>query len=107
MLTTNTDRISSLLPTSTIKESSTPESAEFPRVVETEPPRVFGRAFSRVVEVRDRYDIRTPMIKKFNGVPYKGNVISNNVRWYNIKYENVDEAELTHCEMTKFVQQTN
>ena len=69
------------------KENSTSDSAKFPRVIGTAPSRVFGKTSPRVVEVGDRYNIGTPIIIKnmFNDIPYNGNVISANGRWYKIK----------------------
>ena len=58
-----------------------------------------------IVKVRCRYDIGTPIIKKFNEIPYNGNVISNNGLLHIIKYKDGDEEELTH--LIKFVQQAN
>ena len=91
------------------------DSAEFPkvigrappRVIGRAPPRVFGRASSRVGEVRGGYNIGTPVIKRFPGIPYNDNIVSDN-RWcYKVKYEDNNEEELTHCDITKCVQQEN
>ena len=38
---------------------------------------------------------------------YNGNIVSDNGQWYKMKYEDNDEEELSHSEMTKFVQQAN
>ena len=70
-------------------------------MIETALPRLFGRSSPRVDRVRGRYDIRTPIIKNFNGIPYNGNVVSDNGCWYKIKYEDDDEENLTHHEMKK------
>ncbi len=107
VLSTASDTLSTSLPTSPPKETSTSDNAELQRVIGTAPPRVYGKAAPRVAEIRGRYNIGTPIIKKFNGIPYNGNVVSDNGRWYKIKYEDDDEEELTHREMTTYVQQAN
>ena len=70
-------------------------------MIETEHSRVFGREYPRVAEVRGRYDIGTPIIKKFNDIPYNGNAISNNVGWYKIKHDDDKEEKLTYYEINK------
>ena len=108
VLTEATENGSSILPTSPRKEDSTTDNAAFPRVIGTvAPTKVFGRASSRVAEVRGRYNIGTPIIKKFNGILYNGNVVSDNGPWYKIKHEDNDEKKLNHREIIKFVQQAN
>ena len=78
VLSTVTDKISSLLPTSTTKENSTADSTELPTVNRNEPPRIFEKVSPEVAKVRGGYDIGTLLIKKFNKIPYNSNVISNN-----------------------------
>ena len=60
-----------------------------------------------IAKSRGIYDIGTSIIKRFNGIPYNDNVISNNGCWYRIKYEDDDREELTNQEMAKLVQQAN
>ena len=48
-------------------------------MIGTSPTRVFGRISPRVAVVRGRYDIGTPIIKKFNDIPHNGNVVSDNI----------------------------
>ena len=97
MLTTASEKRSSILPTSPLKENLTSDSTKF--------LRVFGRASPRLATVGGRNDIGISTIKKFNGIPYNSNVVSDNGRWYKIEYEDDNEEELTHREITKFVQQ--
>ena len=75
------------------KEKSTSDSEEFPRVIRKVPPKIFGKLSPMMVKVRGRYDIGTPIIKKFNGIPYNGSKFSNKGCWNIIKHENDDEEE--------------
>ena len=88
-------------------KKSTSDSAEFPRGIGAVLSRMLGRASPRMTKVRDMYDIGTSIIKKSNDIPYNGNVISDNGKWCKIKYEDDNEKELTHRELTKNVQQAN
>jgi hypothetical protein len=46
----------------------------------------------------DRFSIGTNITKYWNGVLYKGTVVNNTGKYYNIQYEDTDEEELNHTE---------
>jgi hypothetical protein len=51
-----------------------------------------------------KHPIGTRLIKYWDGKPYMGMVISNTGTYYKIKYEDNDEEELNHTEVTKYIQ---
>ena len=61
----------------------------------------------RVSEVRGRYDVGTSLTKHWDGIPYTGKITSNSGRYYKVKYDDEDEEELSHREVTKHIQQAN
>jgi hypothetical protein len=103
-LTTVTEKITAIL-TPTNASTKPASGAALPRVVESNnncndcPPRVS--------EVRGRYDIGTTLTKSWEGIPYNGKIISGNGRWYKVQYDDNDEEQLMHWEVTKYVQQAN
>ena len=84
-------------------------------------PRVAGNLFPRVdtilihrnsTSIRDpgvssatnRYAVCTKIKKDFDGTLYRGKVVSDNGKWYKIKYNNGDEEELTHRQTTLIIE---
>ena len=61
----------------------------------------------RVSEVRERYDVGTSLVKHFDGIPFTGKITSNSGRYYKVRYDDGDEEELNHREVTKHIQQAN
>jgi hypothetical protein len=66
-----------------------------------------NRRSPRVSEVRGRFDVGTSLIKYWDGIPYNGKITSKTGRYYQVKYGDNDEEELTHREVSKYVQQAN
>jgi hypothetical protein len=51
----------------------------------------------------ERHPIGTRINKNWDGKPYMGTVISNTGTYYKKKYEDNDEEELSHTEVTKYM----
>lgn len=101
-LTTVAEKIAAIL-NPTEASTAPADGAGLPRVVENNS----NDRSPRVAEVRGRYDVGTTLTKSWDGIPYTGKIISDNGRWYKIKYDDDDEEQLTHREVTKYVQQAN
>jgi hypothetical protein len=103
-LTTVIEKITAIL-TPTNASTKPASDAALLRVVENNNNR--NDRSPRVSEVRGRYDIGTTLTKSWEGIPYNGKIISDNGRWYKVQYDDNDEEQLTHREVTKYVQQAN
>ena len=79
------------------------EDTSSPRVHENAPPRVNPNASPRVSEARGRYGAGTKIVKMFKGKPYRGAIKKFSHPWYRIEYEDGDEEDLTHNQVTKLV----
>ena len=53
-----------------------------------------------VNKATNRYAIGTNIKKGFDGTFYPGKIVSNNKKWYKIRYNNGNEEELTHRQTT-------
>ena len=70
-----------------------------------ESPRVKATN-SRVTidEARSRYKVGTIISKKWDGVPYEGTIVKPfDGRHYHVLYEDGDEEDLSHREITKYL----
>ena len=52
-----------------------------------------------------RFDVGTSLIKHWEGLPYMGRITSNRGQYYRAKYDDDDTEELTHQEVTRYIQQ--
>ena len=52
-----------------------------------------------------RFDVGTSLIKHWEGLPYMGRITSNRGYYYRAKYDDDDTEELTHQEVTRYIQQ--
>jgi hypothetical protein len=96
--------VSLLAPT---KDTPEPEDGtSLPRVIETD-SNTNNDISPRVSKVRGRYNVGTSLIKYWEGIPYTGKITSNMGCYHKVKYDDDDEEELTHREVTKYVQQAN
>ena len=71
----------------------------------SESPRVKATN-SRVTidEARSRYKVGTIISKKWDGVPYEGTIVKPfDGRHYHVLYEDGDEEDLSHREITKYL----
>jgi hypothetical protein len=57
----------------------------------------------QVGKITEKHGIGTDITKYWEGVPYKGKVISNSDKYYKVQYEDGDEEELNHGEVTKYM----
>jgi hypothetical protein len=108
-LTTVTSTITSILSPTSEKTAPTTD-ALLPRVIESNNNNNNdnnNRRSPRVSEVRGRFDVGTSLIKYWDGIPFSGKIASNTGRYYKVKYDDNDEEQLTHREVSKYVQQAN
>jgi hypothetical protein len=104
-IATAAEKIASLLaPTKDTPEPA--DGASLPRVIETNSNNN-NDISPRVSKVRGCYNVGTSLIKYWEGIPYTGKITSNTGQYYKVKYDDNDEEELTHREVTKYVQQAN
>jgi hypothetical protein len=56
---------------------------------------------------RTKHSIGTKITKYWSGVPYIGKIISSITKYYKVQYEDGDEEELNHGEVTKYMKKNS
>jgi hypothetical protein len=54
---------------------------------------------------KEKHSIGTRITKYWKGKPYKGTVTNNKDKYYKIKYDDNDEEELNHTEVTRYMEE--
>jgi hypothetical protein len=76
---------------------------KFLRTLCTQDKKVDNKGSNSTIDTKTRqHKIGTKITKYWNGIPYKETVTNNNGKYYKIQYEDNDEEELNHGEVTKY-----
>jgi hypothetical protein len=76
---------------------------KFLRTLCTQDKKVDNKGSNSTIDTKTRkHEIGTKITKYWNGIPYEGTVTNNNGKYYKIQYDDNDEEELNHGEVTKY-----